>query len=536
MAQVGFEEDSNGYDSSAEDYDEEEGEDEEYEVPLNAGFTNVPMPVPLTAPGFSGGGFTQTNFGGPMAQPPPTTGFPPFQPMAQPPTATIAPPPQPQFQQPVQQPVVGEDLPYVTVNVKGLKPSNESKILMCQFLLPDGERITVSLFVTAGNVPSSIVHTQFQSEGRSEADRNQKHLIHMHNAKNLKAENEKPNGSPMLPVLSNGISETGVCAQKVYGVKGETIEVKLGDFKCDPDSNRARSMVSAAAAPTSGGFTTFPAGAAVQPMQTVPAGPPGGFTVAPGQKQFNEEVIGPEPPGTVQHMVLNFDPVTGNKDAWKPAWQIPGGPRPIAVGSGWYWFQFPDGRVLKSRNRYVGLGDTTLFNARHGAKQLEKIADIQKYMVKTYGPNFAQVSGPAATTGAAPPVSSGRRKAGAKAGTLLAPAVNVMAGFAQPTAQPGVGGPFAPPVNPFAPPTAQPFQQPAQTGFGQATVPQTGGQLPIFTGQPNPFGGFVQQTAQAPAATLPFGQFPPVQQPAQTVGFGGLTTGGGTSLMNTFGK
>lgn len=467
----------------------------------------------------------------------------------------------------------GKDLPYIVVSVKGIKPSQESRVLAFKLTEADGNVIRVSLFLTAGQVPSDFVETKFDSSEFDKSDNEQKSAIHNQNRRRIMAEQ-------MMPMrLSNGIAEDGVCAQRVQGFElVEKINQTLPD--CAPDSNRPKSVRGAVfESPKSGPFGTSLAYATPAAGGTTFTGF-GGQPVATGGVGLGAlstmgGIAGPatvaetEPAGTIQIQVPDFDNING---PMKIAYKIPGGPTPVAVSKDWYWFELPTGEIVKSRKKYLGLGDKEWWSTRHSAGQKELFPALRMRMGQLYGPNYKMVSGAATKTSSGPPPksTSGRRKAGA----TLAPIPGFTGigggGFGMGTMGP-IGGSQMPAVGTqpptlqagAQPPTFQPAAQPSMFGIQQQQPMQQqqpatsifGTIAPAATQQPfqqqtmggQTLFGQTQQPMQQPAPSIfgtiaPTGQAqPPFQQTMQQQTMGGQMMGqtaqpvtqGGQSLLSS---
>ena len=323
----------------------------------------------------------------------------------------------------------GPDLPYVTISIKGLKPSEESRVIAARLNLDDGSFIQFEMFVTAGNIPSHVTHTKFGGDEKDSADNKQKSSIHARNAILLSQSNTMP------LKLSDGMTDTGVCAQKLLGFKAEQVIKK--DLQCNPDSNRPRSIrrgeQQTLFAPQQtegfGGQVGFGGGGGIfgnfAGGQQPSAGGQGGFggglvapTVFAPMQQVAED---PRPPGTQEIKVPKFEKLSEITVGYK----VPGGPYPISVGKGpsgkgtYYWYQLPGGQVVKSEKKYLGLGDSSHWSAKHGSKQDQTVNQIKAMFVNAYGPNYAESrEQPVSLYGAVSGKKSGK-KSGAK--TLIIP-------------------------------------------------------------------------------------------------------------------
>ena len=371
-------------------------------------------------------------------------------------------------------PAAMHDLPYVTTVIKGLKSSDKSRLLLIN--IDDdgtGNKLQIGVFITAGEMPTSVVNTTFSTEDYSFKDKDQKSQIHEQNKRSIAA------ASGLIPFnLSNGTDDKGVCAQLIRGFSVVS-EGKM-DQDCKPDTNRPRSVKRdagvATAGPTAFGMAT---GMPTQPGfgQSV-AGPSqfgsqptsGGFATTPTFGGF-AAVATPEiaPPGTRAVQVPDFD----KAGTFREAYQIPGGPHPIAVGKKvgvspgtWFWYQLPNGAVVKSEKRYLGLLDEKSMTKKHGDKQVIRVNEILRMMQGQYGPTFNQVTGPPTSTGPAPPKSSGRGKGKGKTTTPptsggLPPGFQPMGSVVQMQATAAPPGGFG--------------QMATQVGFGQAAAPAPAG-------------------------------------------------------------
>jgi len=391
----------------------------------------------------------------------------------------------------------GKDLPYITVSVRGLKPSNESRVLAFKLTEADGNVVRVSLFITAGQVPTDFVETKFSSDEFDKSDNEQKSVIHNQNRRNVMKEQVMPMR------LSNGLAEDGVCAQRVQGFElVEKINQALPG--CAPDSNRPKSVRVPGApmeTPKSGPFGTNintaapPGGVVFSGFGGQPATGVGGFgQLTSGGTTATTMAPEVEPAGTIQIQVPNFDSLDG---PMKIGYKIPGGPTPVAVSSDWYWYELPNGDIVKSKKKYLGMADKEWWNARHGPNQKEKFPTIRHRMAQMYGATYKDVQGtPTKTSSGPPPKStSGRRKPA----TTIAP-IPGFGGFTGgfPAAAPAFGGTQMPAVG-TQPPTLQASAQPPIFGGNQPVPQQT---FPSFAPQ-QPQGTNLFGQAQPPATGMP---------------------------------
>jgi hypothetical protein len=434
------------------------------------------------------------------------------------------------------EPAIGHDLPYVTTVVKGLKPAGTSRLLLLQ--VDDdgsGNSLQIAVFITAGAVPATAINTTFSTDDYDFRDKAQKSHIHEQNKRVITA------APGLIPYnLSNGVDDKGVCAQIINGYKLNSV----GSTKqnCPEGANRPKAVKmpnqssTGISQPTSGGRTVFgqPVDMPTQPgLGQVPAGqvmfgaqpPSGGFTTPPtsGGSGLGLTVA---PQGTRAITVPDFD----KPGQFREAYQIPGGPHPIAVGKKvgqkpgtWYWYQLPNGSVVKSEQKYLGLLDKGI-TTKHGEKQLKRVEEILQAMRGNYGANFNQVNGAPVATGAVPQKSSGRGKAATSGKGKAAPAIGgfvstqsqLPAGFgpAAGFSQQSTGFQTTPVANVFRvqataiPPVQTGFQP--STGFQAALPPPIGSTpgllqapLPNFQAPPAAFG------AQAPQPSGLFGGFQP---------------------------
>ena len=263
------------------------------------------------------------------------------------------------------------------------------------------------------------------------------------------------------------------------------------------------------------GFTAPPPtfGAAFGAAVHVEHREPGPMTIAPrAGPNANQQY----PQGTTQWMVPSLDQITKGKGGnavdesqLKVAYRVPGGPAPVAVGAGSYWYVLPGSNdVVKSDHAYVP-NDAKLWKkmAGNASKQLAAVPIILRWMTDAYGQGFEQIQGANYISGAN---SSGRRKAPATAVNSFnpqqqAPWVN----NGQQQGPPTMGGFFG-------------QQQPQQSAFNQGQSNQLFGNA----GQPPMGGGAFGNQAAPPFQNGPFGgqgQQPPFQgnQQYQQPPFGG---------------
>lgn len=384
--------------------------------------------------------------------------------------------------------VAVHDLPYVTTVIKGLKSSDKSRLLMIN--IDDdgtGNKMQVGIFITAGEMPTSMINTTFSTDDYSFKDKDQKSQIHEQNKASIAG------AKGLIPFnLSNGVEPTGVCAQLIRGFSVVS-EGKM-DQDCKPDTNKAKSIKRDGAAAIAGpsafgmatGFPTQPGlGQAVAGQSQFGFQPTsGGFATPPTSGGFAAAAPEVAPPGTRSIQVPDFDKV----GVFREAYQIPGGPHPIAVGKKigvspgtWYWYQLPSGAIVKSEKKYLGLLDDKSMNKKHGEKQLVRVQEVVRMMQGQYGPNFTQVAGAPASTGAVAAKSSGRGKGKTKTppvsggGGGFLNAGGLPAGF-QPmgSVMPVQASPFAPQPSPFGQPPAPTSLPPGFQAMGSPDLPATG--------------------------------------------------------------
>lgn len=419
----------------------------------------------------------------------------------------------------------GADLPYVTVWVKGLKPREESRVVVFNLTEPDGNVIKFHMFVTAGNVPEMFARTFFQNENYDAANNPQMAAIHAQNNKTIK---DSGNNTPVN--LSDGVRPDGICAQKLQGYVAELKMEKPRE--CPAGSNNKPKSNRAIQAPAG---TTLPAGFTLggQPSQplplfgtqpTVPA-PVSGGTAVPSAPTSGplasrglplDPVTGqivPPPPGTQMVKIVNFDKPDGNQANGIDAYWIPGGARPIALTttgqSRWTWYALPTGEIVRSLERTLGLnqGDK-MTRSKLGVNQEQKLAQVKAIITAWYGPNYYQPFGVAGAvapgqtgtgTTALAPVTQPNPFAGQGTGAMIGSLLTA-------TQQPATA---LQPASVFPPVATQPFQ-PLGTGAGmfpvtvQPQVPQT-----------NPPGGLTP-------ATQPLLAQPVQTQQPQTNGLGAI--------------
>lgn len=456
----------------------------------------------------------------------------------------IAPPsaqpfPAPSFQ-PTQigQPLMQQDheLPYISIACRNFKPAKESKVFMVKIPQSDepGDFVTVEIFITAGNIPKDIIHTKFGDEEKTKMDNDQKSIIHRQNYNSISK-------SPIMPTqLSNGLNEKGVCAQSLEAYVASpmpNVEFPMA-LKCDPAATRVKSVrvpFQAMSGPTPGLFGSTPIQMPTAPKSTR-AGPP------PTE---------PTPVNAIPVEVFVFD----NNPETKPmiqTHQLPNGPRLIAIGDNWNWFELPGGMVVKSKHKFITLADKKKWSkiAASATRQKEKALQVQAAMRNKFGANYSAVPGAAApsipfqpTQTFQPPASFTPMQGFAQMGltstaqpqsittpsgqTIMAPLMaaqssrpqatpNLMSAMMasvqpQPLQQTQQPMPFGSPTQSIMSPG---FQQPAAPSPMQAAPPTPFGQPQPFqqTQQPSPF-GITQQMPQA-APPTPFGQMTPPQAPS----------------------
>jgi hypothetical protein len=377
------------------------------------------------------------------------------------------------------------ELPYITVSLSGIKPSEESRLIVVKVADPDVGECTISLFLTAGAVPGSVVHTQFGEGATGKEYNDQKHNIHEQNKVTARQ-------SPIMAYLSNGSDSKGVCAQKIKLLAG-TANLPVKVTQCPVDKNRVMAVASVPAPmtvtgtvvpatpapsgfggimvpPTTGGnfpfptMPTIPVGTAVSPPVSS-GGPPANPPSGPGG------VV--PPPGSTPFEVVDID---SEKPMSEVMYQLPGGPRPIgfsAKSTQPYFYLLPGGvTIMKSKKKLFGAKDEQEPRALSlGASQKPKAEkarqiSLQKYPLAQY-PIGAPVAG-APTSGTRP----------ATVAVTPQPAVpfpTTPSGLLPP---PSIFPPFTP-VTAQKPPTIQPpaptpslLPQPTlPVGFSMTTTP-----------------------------------------------------------------
>jgi len=271
------------------------------------------------------------------------------------------------------------ELPYVTMVLRGLKPSKESKGFIISINDPDIGNFRVEFFITAGNVPDQIIHTKFGPEAQGVLFNPQKATIHKQNTQSVQAK-------PIIPTkLSDGMNPQGTCAKffKVFEVSGSGRR----DFtECKDDGMVPKVVVQESVTQVStipSGIQqtlmgtqqtfqqTFQQGQQVDPFQQLISGKRQTVSTSerrPGQTGGLTQLA--KPPGTKEVRV----PHLMNTKRIMIGFQVPGGPRPFAVDTGQkvfpYWFITQTGQMLKARIPYVGANTpSSEYSMKFGAKQ-----------------------------------------------------------------------------------------------------------------------------------------------------------------------
>jgi|SRR5579885_924871 len=348
------------------------------------------------------------------------------------------------------------ELPYVVMSIRGLQPSDKSKIVIIQVRDAEVGNFDIDLFISSGQVPTKVVHTAF-GPTTGEQYGQQKATIQRQNEEQVLRAN-------IIPAkLSDGTNPQGVCAQlgKAFDLK-DSINLPLPP--CDPTQNKALISAQQVSVPpglTGATFGTLQTNRPTQPAQPaqpflpigqiasgggLPSGNVSGTVIFPSAAQVA--------PGAVPIQVVDF--TTGNILP-NPMYQLPGGPRPIAFGEKWYWYLLPDGTIIKSDQSSLPAGfQRKARDTPTGANQKPKAERARAISLAKYGPVTGVIDGQKKP-------SSGR-----KPGALQ---------------------------NPIQPPTGQFFVNPAPTAQGslfggtiltQQTNPQLGQPPvnPILTNQP----------------------------------------------------
>lgn len=304
------------------------------------------------------------------------------------------------------------ELPYATIFVNGIQPSDTSRLVILQVNDPDVGQFTVNLFLTAGSIPGQIIHTQFGEGGQGKEYNGQKHTIHEQNKVTLR--------EPGIPAkLSNGVDSKGVCAKKIKLFKSEpAAPVKI--TSCPDGQDRVMAVTTISIPPSAtnvllttstippiGGGFLAPSG-----FPTMPSTPVGGFVSPPVSSGGppTTPVSGPggevPPPGAIPFEVVDIDT---EKVSANPMYQLPGGPRPIGFSfksKQPYFYLMPGDVIIKSTKKLVGpkdreLRDTALGAAQKVKAEKAKLISLQKYPIDRF-----PLSGSGATqsvSGARPP-------------------------------------------------------------------------------------------------------------------------------------
>lgn len=273
------------------------------------------------------------------------------------------------------------DLPYVTVSLSGLKPSEKSRAMKITVEDPVDGQFTIVMFITAGQIPTQFNQTFFASDGRDPADNPQKAQIHAQNGKSFK---DGPPGY-MPAGLSNGSDPKGVCAEMVYAYVAPKSTMKSADRSqaCKPGSNRPTSSTRPSGSRADTSLMSQPLSGS--PFGAPMSGPPlSGVVGQPLSMPMSAPKSGPSavvptnlPPGTMIVQVKNFNKPDG---PLVNGYQVPGGPRPIAMGmtakkEPKNWFMYPDGTVVSSALPFLGAGPPPK-SRKPGTKEAETLAGI----------------------------------------------------------------------------------------------------------------------------------------------------------------
>jgi hypothetical protein len=398
-------------------------------------------------------------------------------------------------QQQTQQPP--KELSYTTIAVRGLRNTAESKLLLVKIPYPENpsDFITVEIFMTAGPAPKVVTITKFADDDHSTAANQQKSVIHSQNAKTIL-------GSNVMPTeLSNGASDKGVCAQRIElymaspmvkdPESGQEMPFPIPNSGCKPESGKVMSISQIA----SGGFLPSVTGAPTSGGQP-------GFQPPPGQQSVVEAAQDePIPANAVRVQIWTF----ADNPQLQPllsTYQLPTGPRLLAHGAGWYWFDLPGGQIGRTKTKFPGPAEK--FNKAPGANQKAIFNQIRMLAAAKFGPGYATIQ-PGGTTAVGP--------------AYVAPRPMTIVGAPLPPPSGGIGTLMG--QRPAAPvPMQYSYQQQPPLTFGQG---QTQLAQPGFQPPPSAFG------QQPPPPT--FGQQPPSQMfgqqaPAQQ------TSGGFSSLAD----
>lgn len=291
------------------------------------------------------------------------------------------------------------ELPYGTITVRGITPSDSSRLIIVQVDDPDIGKFDISLFLTAGAVPENIIHTQFGQGGQGKEYNNQKHNIHEQNKVTVM--------EPGIPAkMSNGVDSKGVCAQKVKLFKVEPkAPVKI--TSCPPEQNRVMAVTTIPAPSTAMPATNFPTFGTLPPellRPTMPSVPVGGFITPPVSSGGppTTPVSGPggvvPPAGSIPFEVIDIDT---EKVHVEPMYQVPGGPRPIGYSMKSkqpYFFIRPGGVIIKSSRKIMEPGYQEARETGLGAAQKPKAEKARQISLAKYPLDRFPIGGAGAGT------------------------------------------------------------------------------------------------------------------------------------------
>ena len=357
------------------------------------------------------------------------------------------------------------NLPYVVVGVNGLQPSNQSKVVIIQVRDPDVGNFDVSLFISAGQVPTKVVQTHFGPEAGDQFAQ-QKATIQQQNQNAIIQNNDFP------IKFSNGVDPEGVCAQylKGFDLKGS---FKVDFPNCQPPNNQPVSQPALQntiqqlpqqplPGLTIGNLPRPNQPILQQPQPMISIGNIASGTTSGGSgtvQQINAQSL---PAGSVPYQIVDL--TTGNLLP-NPSYKLPGGPRPIAFGEKWYWYLLQNGDIIKSTQNLIPAGyirpgrDTpTGINQVPRAQRAKQIS-LQRYPLDQF-PINEQLGGGKASSGKRAAVTIIPSQPPPPTGNIPLPGLSIIQGLANNI--PGGNVPQQPFPNQFVP----------QSNYAQQPLPQ----------------------------------------------------------------
>jgi len=339
------------------------------------------------------------------------------------------------------------ELPYATVVVRGLKPSDKSRVVVFRISDEDLGDLSFELFLTAGDIPTEIVETVFGPNTHGKEYNPQKSVIHNQNKTSIRDPSSK-----MIPRgLSNGVEPMGVLAERfkvfvakpnknaegelerdakgalVYGVQssGKDIAVEAGKNRVYSTPIQQQQFQATGFQQTGAlgglggldnltsmsneGFEGLMTGVGQGPggnQLTVLGSGLGGLTIPNGPTQTTtfypataakktsstkktNSVPRPIdanaiPAGSVEMEILDL---TSGQVSVNRAYQVPGGPRPIAFdakGKYPYWFAAPGPSYMKVDTPFMRAGDK--HDKRVGGTQAKGALAAFQASERKYGP------------------------------------------------------------------------------------------------------------------------------------------------------